>query len=154
MTLAKHNDMIEQFPSGGMRGGRVFAAAGFYRAEAVDASPHEALLPPPDHGLALASLTHDRRCPKVTGSQQHAPTAPGVLLLAIAMGYHRLQPGAGGSADYGDDPFAHTQDLHAGQLGGILKGSTPTPHPDPLPRGERECEVNHAVIIAVDTFAQ
>jgi hypothetical protein len=42
---------------------------GLAAQQAVDASPHLALLPAPDHRLALADLPHDRRRPKAVGGQ-------------------------------------------------------------------------------------
>jgi hypothetical protein len=96
---------------------------GFVAKQAVDASLHEAFLPAPDHRLALAGLPHDRRRSKAIGGEQHDPAARSMLLWTISVGCHRFQAGAIGSVGCDDDPLAHSQDSHAGQFVGILKGT-------------------------------
>ena len=56
--------------------------AGLVAQEAVHAGMHEAFLPAPDNGLALAGLLHDRRRPEAVGGQQYDPAV--VLLLRVA----------------------------------------------------------------------
>jgi hypothetical protein len=89
--------------------------------QAVDAGLHEAFLPAPHHGLALAGLSHDRRRPQTVGGQQYDPVAPGVLLRAVAVGHHHLQAGTVGSVDCNDNPLAHPQHSHGSESMGILK---------------------------------
>jgi hypothetical protein len=96
---------------------------GLVAQQALDPGLHEALLPAPDHGLALAGLLHDRRRPEAIGGEQHDPAAPGMLLRAIALRCHRCQADAVGGVDCDDDPLTHSQDSHAGWSVGILKGT-------------------------------
>ena len=46
---------------------------GLVAQQPVDAGLHEALLPAPDRGLALAGLPHDLRRAEAIGGQQHDP---------------------------------------------------------------------------------
>jgi hypothetical protein len=96
---------------------------GLVAQQAVDAGLHEAFLPAPDYGLALAGLLHDRRRTETIGGQHHDPAAPSMLLRAIAVGYHRFQAATVGSVNGDDDPLAHSQDSHAGRSVGILRGT-------------------------------
>jgi len=89
--------------------------------QAVDAFLHEALLPAPDHGLALASPLHDRRRSQAIGGQQDDPAAPDVLLRAVTVSHHRFQAGSVGGIDSDGDSLAHSRDSHTRESPGILK---------------------------------
>ena len=65
--------------------------------KAVDAFPHEALLPAPDTGLRFAGLPHDRVGADAIGAQQDDRRAPDMLLRRIAVPGDQLQVGCGRS---------------------------------------------------------
>jgi hypothetical protein len=96
---------------------------GFVPQEAVHAIRHEALLPAPDSGLALASQAHDFDGAKAVGGQQHNPRSPDVLLGAVAIRHHRFQTAAVGGAHFDDNSFAHPPDSHIRQVEGIRRGT-------------------------------
>ena len=80
--VGQGNDTIDGLGgSGGMREGRVLS-----RVSPSILSPHKALLPAPDHGLALADGAHDTSGALAVGGQNNDPRAPHVLLRTVASG--------------------------------------------------------------------
>ncbi len=64
---------------------------GLVVGEPVDPLMHEALLPAPHHGLALADSARDGGGAVAVSGQNNDPRPPHVLLLAIAIPGDRLQ---------------------------------------------------------------
>ena len=80
---------------------------------------HEALLPAPHCGLALARLPHDLdRAEPVTG-EQHDAGAPDVLLRTVPIRHDRFQSEAIHGANSDTDSLAHAADSHAAKPRGI-----------------------------------
>ena len=95
-------------------------AAGFVAQQARHALRQEALLPPPDRGLAGAGAAGEFHGAAAIGGQQHDLRPPDVLLRAVAVrddGGQRLAIGFG-EVDF--DRFAHPPDLHGQVAEGIL----------------------------------
>ena len=74
---------------------------------------HKALLPAPDHGLALANRAHDGRGALAIRRQQNNPRPPNVLLRAAAIPDDRLQALPIGRRNLDGDPLAHAALWHS-----------------------------------------
>lgn len=87
----------------------------------VSAGLHEALLPAPNDGFALARPPHDLGGAQAVRCEQDDSGAPNMLLGAVAIGYDRRKSPAIGSLHVHYDPFAHPADSHSRKPQGILK---------------------------------
>lgn len=87
--------------------------AGLVAQQAIDAGPHEPLLPAPDGGLGHPRLAHDLGRAEPFGGQQHDPGAPDVLLRAVAVADDGEQSLTVDGGDVQADPGAHAPDSHA-----------------------------------------
>src|SRR5215471_11926251 len=87
--------------SGGMREG-----PGLVSHQAIDALGFETLAPAVDRVPALSALPHDPAGAQTVGRQQHDPRPPYVLLRAVAICHHRLQPAAVAGTQC--NPLAHS----------------------------------------------
>src|SRR5438046_4337486 len=92
--------------SGGMRG------PGLVAREPLNPLLHEALLPAPDHGLALANRAHDGTGALAVGGQNHDPRPPHVLLRAVAIPDDRLQTHSIRRRNGDGNSFAHHRQSH------------------------------------------
>jgi len=100
---------------------RLARGSGLVAPQAVDTSVHKALLPAPDHRLALAGAPHDLGRTQAVRRQQDDPDTPDMLLRAVPIGHDRRKPQAILAIDVHHDPFAHAPDSHAREPSGILK---------------------------------
>ena len=73
---------------------------------------HKALLPAPDHGLALSDRAHDRHGAEPVAAQQHDPRPPHVFLRAVAIPDDRLQAPPIRRRNLDADPLAHAASSH------------------------------------------
>ena len=78
----------------------------------LDTFVHEARLPAPQTGLALAGAPHDLVGAEALGSQQHDPRSLHVLLRAVPGRHDPLKPDTSGGAHVDGDPCAHPSDSH------------------------------------------
>ena len=100
---------------------RLARRSGLVAQQAVDTRMHKALLPAPDHRLALAGAPHDLGRTQAIRRQQDDPDTPDMLLRAVPIGRDRRKPQAILAIDVHHDPFAHAPDSHAREPSGILK---------------------------------
>jgi len=70
---------------------RLAGLARLVAQQPVDAFPHEALLPPPDHRLGQARAAHDLGGPAAVGGGDDHPRPGGVLLPRVAIGDDRFE---------------------------------------------------------------
>ena len=103
--------------------GRLARRPGLVAQQTIDAGLHEALLPAPDHRLALAGLSHDRGRAQPVGRQQHDPRPPYLFLRAVPIGDDRGQSPAILDTNVNDDSRAHRANSHERYTWGILKGT-------------------------------
>jgi len=85
---------------------------GLVAGEPRDPLPHEALLPAPHHGLALANGTHHCSGALAVASQNHDPRPPYVLLWTIAIPDDRLQAHPIRRRDLDGYSLAHAAQSH------------------------------------------
>ena len=78
---------------------------GLVSHQAIDALGFETLAPAVDRVPALSALPHDPAGAQTVGRQQHDPRPPYMLLRAVAICHHRLQPAA--LAGTQGNPLAH-----------------------------------------------
>ena len=95
-------------------------AAGLVAQQASQALGQEAILPPPDRGLAGAGAPGEFHGPAAIGGQQHDLRPPDMLLRAVSI---HDDAGQGQAVSFGDadfDGFAHPPDSHEQGARGIL----------------------------------
>ena len=80
--------------------------------EPVDPLMHEALLPAPHHGLALADSPCDGGGARAVSGQNNDPCAPDVLLRAVAIANDRVQPNPILRSDSDGNSLAHHRQSH------------------------------------------
>jgi hypothetical protein len=116
---------------GGLRGGdhaglhlrrkrRNARATGLVTQQARHALGQEAVLPPPDRGLAGAGPAGEFHGAAAIGSQQHDLRPPNVFLRAIAVRHDGDQRLAVGFSEVNFGGFAHPPDSHGQVDDGIL----------------------------------
>lgn len=81
--------------------------AGLVVQEPIDALPHEALLPAPDHRLGQARPAHNLHGPPALRGGEHDASAGSVLLGRVAVGHNRLKPTAILRRDGDLNPCSH-----------------------------------------------
>src|SRR5580704_4299732 len=89
------------------RQGRDARGPGLVASEPLDPLMHEALLPAPDHGSALADSAGDGSGAGAVGPQNNDPRPPNVLLRAVAIPDDRLQASSIRRSDRDDYSLAH-----------------------------------------------
>src|ERR1700730_17734367 len=94
-----------------MREGRVLS-----RVNPRDPFMHEALLPAPNHGFALAESAGDGGGALAVGCQNNDPRAPNVLLRAVAIANDRVQPNPILRSDGDGNSLAHHRQSHKTEL--------------------------------------
>src|SRR6266851_4669869 len=92
--------------SGAIREGRVLSRM------PLNSLLHEALLPAPDHGLALANGAQDGRGALAIGGQNNDPRAPHVLLRPVAIPDDQLQAHPIRQRIGDGNSFAHHRQSH------------------------------------------
>ena len=86
---------------------------------ARDPLGHDALLPPPDRGLAEVGVAHDPDGAAASSRQQHDLRSPDMLLWAVPIREDRLQLEPIGSAHFNSDTSPHAMDSHPSTRMGI-----------------------------------
>src|SRR4051794_8448221 len=104
-----------------MGGAAACAKAASVTQQAINTGLHEALLPAPDHRLALARPPHDLGSAQTLCREQDDLPAPNMFLRTVPIGYGRGEPRAIRSGRVHHDSFAHSPDSHPGKPLGILK---------------------------------
>ena len=96
--------------------------AGLVAQQAGHAPGQEALLPPPDRGLARAGAAGEFHRAAAVGCQQDDLRPPDMLLRAVPVRHDGRQGLAVGVGDVDFDTFAHPPDSHAQVSRGIQIG--------------------------------
>jgi hypothetical protein len=92
---------------------------GLVAQQAVDALLGKPFLPAPDNRLALGGVAHDRHRAEPVGGGQHDPSAPDVLLWAVAVRHDGFEAITFSGGHFYDDPSAHHPDSHVESPMGI-----------------------------------
>src|SRR5271166_1830515 len=116
LLVGQDNDTID----GRGRQGRDARGPGLVAGEPLDPHMHEALLPAPDHGFALADSAPDAGRALAVSGQNDDPRPPDVLLRAAAMPDDRLQASPIRRRDFDDYSLAHVPQSHKRRLGKTL----------------------------------
>ena len=85
---------------------------GLVAGQPLDSFVHEALLPAPDHGFALADSAGDGSGACAVSGQNNDPRAPDVLLRAVAIANDRVQPNPILRSDGDGNSLAHHRQSH------------------------------------------
>jgi hypothetical protein len=109
--VGQHDDPIDGL--GGQR--RNARGPGLVAGQPLDPFMHEALLPAPDHGFALADSAGDGGGALAVGGQNNDPRPPKVLLRAVAIANDRVQPNPILRSDSDGNSLAHHRHLHKTQ---------------------------------------
>src|SRR5271166_1892947 len=108
LLVGQDNDTID----GRGRQGRDARGPGLVAGEPLDPLLHEALLPAPDHGFALADSARDGGRARAVSGQNNDPRPPDVLLRAVAIPDDRLQASPIRRRDFDDYSLAHAPQSH------------------------------------------
>ena len=111
---------------GRSRQGRDARGPGLVAGEPRDPLVHEALLPAPDHGFALAHSASDGGRAFALSGQNNDPRPPDVLLPAVAIPDDRLQASPIRRRDFDDDALAHASQSHNRRPGETLIRTLPS----------------------------
>src|SRR5271156_1350288 len=95
------------------RQGRDARGSGLVAGEPLDPLMHEAFLPAPDHGFALADSARDRGRALAISGQNNDLRPPDVLLRAVAIPDDRLQASPIRRRDIDDYSLAHAVQSHS-----------------------------------------
>ena len=85
---------------------------GLVAGQPPDPLMHEALLPAPDHGFALADSAGDGGGALAIGRQYNDPRPPDVLLRGVTIANDRVQPNPILRRDGDGNSFAHPRQSH------------------------------------------
>jgi len=91
----------------------------FVAQQTIDALGHEALLPPPDGGLAHACRAHDRGCSQPIGRANNNHGPPNMLLRAVAAINDRLQAFTVSRVQLDGHTSSHSLESHVVSAKGI-----------------------------------
>src|SRR3984893_11728368 len=102
------------------RQGRDAPGPGLLAGEPGDPLMHQALLPAPNHGFALANSAHEGGRARAARGQNNDSRPPDVLLWAVAIPDDRLQASPIRRHAFDDYSLAHAPQSHKRRLGKTL----------------------------------